>query len=88
MVRISEGSLVSSRELVMQKVSSCCRRGNQLSYKYSKVGGRGAGGVGVTASSVLDMHVLVGRVFWSFFIQRFPFRSTRMRKEERRRWSG
>ncbi|XP_011491456.3 cation-independent mannose-6-phosphate receptor [Oryzias latipes] len=25
------------RELVMQKVSSCCRRGNQLSYKYSKV---------------------------------------------------
>ncbi|XP_024117861.1 cation-independent mannose-6-phosphate receptor [Oryzias melastigma] len=25
------------RDLVMQKVSSCCRRGNQLSYKYSKV---------------------------------------------------
>ncbi|KAG7219113.1 hypothetical protein INR49_019321 [Caranx melampygus] len=25
------------RELVMQKVAGCCRRGNQLSYKYSKV---------------------------------------------------
>ncbi|KAM6915608.1 cation-independent mannose-6-phosphate receptor [Xenentodon cancila] len=25
------------RELVMQKVASCCRRGNQVSYKYSKV---------------------------------------------------
>ena len=28
----------SSRELVIQKVSGCCRRGNQVSYKYSKVG--------------------------------------------------
>lgn len=26
------------RELVVQKVASCCRRGNQVSYKYSKVG--------------------------------------------------
>ncbi|MEQ2262533.1 hypothetical protein XENORESO_014772, partial [Xenotaenia resolanae] len=25
------------RELVMQKVTGCCRRGNQVSYKYSKV---------------------------------------------------
>nr|XP_046229339.1 cation-independent mannose-6-phosphate receptor [Scatophagus argus] len=25
------------RELVIQKVASCCRRGNQVSYKYSKV---------------------------------------------------
>uniref|UniRef100_A0A3Q2ZJ59 Insulin-like growth factor 2 receptor n=1 Tax=Kryptolebias marmoratus TaxID=37003 RepID=A0A3Q2ZJ59_KRYMA len=25
------------RELVMQKVAGCCRRGNQVSYKYSKV---------------------------------------------------
>ncbi|KAK2889903.1 cation-independent mannose-6-phosphate receptor [Channa argus] len=25
------------RELVMQKVAGCCRRGNQISYKYSKV---------------------------------------------------
>ncbi|KAM9704645.1 cation-independent mannose-6-phosphate receptor [Menidia menidia] len=25
------------REMVMQKVASCCRRGNQVSYKYSKV---------------------------------------------------
>lgn len=27
-----------SRELVMQKVAGCCRRENQFSYKYSKVG--------------------------------------------------
>lgn len=27
-----------NRELVMQKVAGCCRRGNQVSYKYSKVG--------------------------------------------------
>lgn len=30
--------LVSHREMVIQKVASCCRRGNQVSYKYSKVG--------------------------------------------------
>ena len=27
-----------SRALVIQKVAACCRRGNQVSYKYSKVG--------------------------------------------------
>lgn len=27
-----------NRELVIQKVAGCCRRGNQVSYKYSKVG--------------------------------------------------
>jgi len=29
---------VLDRELVIQKVAGCCRRGNQVSYKYSKVG--------------------------------------------------
>lgn len=28
----------AGRELVIQKVTSCCRRANQVSYKYSKVG--------------------------------------------------
>lgn len=29
----------ANRELVIQKVANCCRRANQVSYKYSKVGG-------------------------------------------------
>nr|XP_020473896.1 cation-independent mannose-6-phosphate receptor isoform X2 [Monopterus albus] len=32
------------RELVMQKVAGCCRRGNQVSYKYSKVSMNEEGG--------------------------------------------
>ena len=31
-------SVLLFRALVIQKVSACCRRGNQVSYKYSKVG--------------------------------------------------
>lgn len=30
--------VINNRELVIQKVVGCCRRGNQVSYKYSKVG--------------------------------------------------
>lgn len=37
---LKEKKLVSfaDRELVIQKVANCCRRANQVSYKYSKVG--------------------------------------------------
>lgn len=72
------------RELVIQKVAGCCRRGNQISYKYSKVGWLSCSDC--SACRMLGFDLLLWSISHSATLP--VLRSTWMKKAVKRRWSG